>query len=87
MKYGMIRIEKEMAAAVSPCERLATAIVLRAVEDYRKAQTDLHTNSENEQVLRRLSELERFFRSEWFEVLTTVDGRCVLAMLKREVAS
>ena len=47
---------------MNPYENLANAIVLQAVKDYRL------TDDEAE-----LAEIERFFRSDWFGVLTDVD--------------
>lgn len=84
MNHGTIRIERETHTTFSPWRELANAIVLRAVEDYRKAQADLRANPGNEKALRSLPELERFFRSAWFEDLTDLDGRRVLAKLRGE---
>ena len=47
---------------MNPYEELANAIVLQAVKDYRL------TDDEAE-----LAEIERFFRSGWFGVLSKVD--------------
>ncbi len=58
---------------VDPYENLANAIVLNAVEEYRR--------SNNPQLLR---DLERFFRSEWYQVLTSVDGEMLIQKLRKE---
>jgi len=54
-------------------EDLAEAIVLRAVTDYR--------SSNNPDTL---WEIERFFRSEWFKVLTKINGKDLIRVLRKE---
>lgn len=68
-------------------ENLANAIVLQAVEDYKvslkmfKARNnDLGENPDFSR-----SKLELFFRSEWFMVLTRLDGKCIMEKLQKEV--
>jgi len=65
---------------------LANAIILRAVEDYRHVCKLLKQNEDNLEKQREKSKLERFFRSDWFKVLTTLDGRQLLADLRKEAA-
>ena len=57
----------------TPYENLANAIVLQAVKDYR-----LH-DDENE-----LASIERFFRSGWFNTLTSIDPEMLIAKLRKE---
>jgi len=57
----------------TPYENLANAIVLQAVKDYR-----LH-NDEKE-----LVSIERFFRSGWFNTLTSIDPEMLIAKLRKE---
>ena len=54
-------------------ELLANAIILQAVKDYR------HTYSPQQR-----TEIKRFFRSDWFKVLTRVDGEMIIARLENE---
>jgi DNA-directed RNA polymerase specialized sigma subunit len=54
-------------------EELANKIILQAVKDYR------HTKS---QATRR--SIERFFRSDWFKVLTSIDGEELIERLREE---
>ena len=54
-------------------ENLARAIIVQAVRDYR--------NSCSYQT--RCS-IERFFRSEWFMVLTTLNGEMLIKRLQEE---
>ena len=58
---------------MNPYENLANAIVLQAVKDYRL------TDDEAE-----LAEIERFFRSDWFGVLTGVDPEYLIRRLRKE---
>lgn len=58
---------------MNPYEELANAIVLQAVKDYR-----LH---EDEQ---ELASIERFFRSGWFNTLTSIDPEMLISKLRKE---
>ncbi len=58
---------------MDPYQELANAIVLQAVKDYRLY--------DNEQELARI---ERFFRSDWFSVLTNVDPEILITKLRKE---
>ena len=63
-------------------ERLANEIVLCAVKDYRaalKRDDELGVDPD----LRRKS-IEVFFRSDWFKVLTNIDGEFLINELKKE---
>lgn len=58
---------------MDPYENLAQAIILQAVKDYRL------TDDEQE-----LAEIERFFRSGWFGVLSKVDPEYLIKKLRKE---
>lgn len=66
-------------------ENLANAIILQAVKDYRVALKCLKVNPRNKTALADKEEIERFFRSEWFSVLTSVDGEMLIRSLQMEV--
>ena len=68
-----------------PNENLANAIILQAVKDYRHALKLLGRNSKCTSAIFTRDECERFFRSEWFKFLTTVDGEMLIRKLKAEV--
>ncbi len=57
----------------TPYENLANAIVLQAVKDYR-----LHDDEQE------LASIERFFRSGWFNTLTSIDPEMLIAKLRKE---
>lgn len=58
---------------MDPYQELANAIVLQAVKDYRMTDDE-----------RELQEIERFFRSAWFGVLTSVDPDLLISKLRKE---
>jgi len=60
---------------MSPYKELANAIIIQAVKDYRK------TRYEGSHY-----EIESFFNSEWFRVLSTADGKYIIKMLRKELA-
>lgn len=66
-------------------ENLANAIILQAVRDYRTTLKCLKRNSCNRDADRRKNEIERFFRSQLFTVLTSVDGEMLIRSLHEEV--
>ena len=58
---------------MNPYEELANAIVLQAVKDYR-----LHDDEQE------LASIERFFRSDWFGVLTNINPEILITKLRKE---
>jgi hypothetical protein len=70
-----------------PYERLANAIVLQAVKDYRNALRRLQINPDSRSAKADKDELERFFRSQWYECLTSIDGEMLIEKLQEEVES
>ena len=53
-------------------EKLAQAIILQAVRDYRNGCYQTRCS------------IERFFRSEWFMVLTNLNGEMLIKRLQEE---
>ena len=81
------KIRKQAVEGISPWQKLANAIVEQAVKDYRIEQARVKANPHNsDHAKAEIRKLERFFRSQWFEALTDVDGRLVLSRLKKEAA-
>lgn len=68
-------------------EKLANAIILRAVDDYRLACRQLKHTRDYQPAVRMKYDVERFFRSEWLSMLTRVDGNELLRRLNAEVAA
>ena len=67
-----------------PYQTLANAIVLQAVQDYRSALKRLKKNPESDSAKHDVGQLERFFRSGWYQSLTTVDGSYLIRKLREE---
>ena len=65
-------------------KNLANAIILQAVKDYRKVLRKLNRNSQNKDAKRTVSEVEKFFRSDWYKTLTSVDGELLIKKLREE---
>jgi hypothetical protein len=72
--------------AENPWERLANAIVLSAVSDYRAALRKLKRNPQNQDAMSDAMAIERFFQSGWFSILTSVDGEYLMDRLRKEAA-
>ena len=66
-------------------EKLANAIVLQAVKDYRFALKRLEKYPRNDSALYTKLEVERFFRSEWYASLTAVEPEMLIKKLGEEV--
>ena len=67
-----------------PYEALADAIVLQAVKDWRRATRKLKKYPTAWSAKHLKKDAEKFFRSDWFKNLTSVDGEYILMRLKEE---
>lgn len=87
-----IRGVKSRVTQQEAYENLANAIIVQAFEDHMGAVRTMRTFAwdkkckEYVNALRTKNECERFFRSEWFKVLTSVDGEVLLRELFRREA-
>jgi hypothetical protein len=70
---------------IDPYEQLANSIILQAVKDYRDALKKLKKRPNYEPAKIMKNEVERFFRSDWYRELTSVDGNVLIKKLKAEV--
>lgn len=66
-------------------EKLANAIVLQAVRDYRAALKRVARHPKDRDGLATKNECERFFRSGWFGILTEIDPEMLINRLQMEV--
>lgn len=66
-------------------ENLANAIVLQAVKDYRDALRTLKKHPRRSGARSVKNDCERFFRSSWYQTLTSVDGEILMRKLNEEV--
>ena len=65
-------------------EALANAIIEQAARDYRAARRKLTKKPHDITAQKTVREVDLFFHSDWFRVLTTLDGPKILMMLKEE---
>lgn len=77
-------MKKGLNDGLDPYQALANAIVQNAAEDYRAALKRLDKDPENIIARAEVTELKRFFRSQWYEILTDVDGEYLIKMLEKE---
>lgn len=66
-------------------QNLANAIVLQAVKDYRFALKRLVKHPHTDSALYTKREVESFFRSEYFSMLTAIDSEMLIQKLQEEV--
>ena len=68
-----------------PYERLANAIILNAVADYRAALKKIKRNPKSKAAIDEALQLEKFFGSSWYQQLTSVDGKFLIRKLQDEI--
>lgn len=66
-------------------EDFANAIVVQAARDYHEALKILKRNPKNSEAKYTKVEVERFFFSSWYKVLTNLDPVYLLERLKEEI--
>ena len=76
--------EKTEETKMDPWQSLANAIVISAAKDYRTALRRLRRNPKSKTAISEITDLERFFRSEWYAALTNVPGELLIQKLKEE---
>lgn len=69
---------------LTPLQNLSNAIILQAVKDYRTALAG--GNVAHKPPGSVIVEVERFFRSEWYNILTNVDGEVLIEKIRKEFA-
>lgn len=63
---------------------LANAIILQAVDDYKKAKKIIPNTQEN--IIKKekmINDVTSFFKSQYFQALTSVSGECILEELEK----
>lgn len=76
-----------MAATITHYENLANAIVVQAIQDYKSAKKVLRKNPNHIMAKRTVSDVERFFRSDWYRVLTGVDASWLMERIENTLDS
>ena len=72
--------------AENPYEKLANVIVVQAVSDYRAALKKVKKNPKNRDAIDGALQIEMFFRSEWYQALTFLDGEYLIERLRKEIS-
>ena len=73
---------------MTPYENLANAIIIQACKDYRKAyKRYLRRYRSTDKPDEELVELENFFRSDWYNTLTSIDSEYIMARIRKEVTA
>lgn len=70
---------------IDPYQSLANAIVIQAAKDYRRALRKLKKYPNNTDAKRTVADCERFFHSDWYEILTNVKAEYLIRKLREEV--
>ena len=68
-----------------PYENLANAVIAQAAEDYRRLLKRAKKNPANREALDEALQIERFFRSGWYQRLTNVDGEFLICKLQEDI--
>jgi hypothetical protein len=71
-----------MAEDRKPWEDLANAIVIQALNDYMAADKARQKRPEDPFIQGKIYVLEKFFRSDWYHVLTDADADYLLAAMR-----
>lgn len=69
------------------CRDLANAIIIQAATDYRAALRRKRRNPGSVRADHTISEIERFFHSEWFTCLTDVKGEYLIERIRKEAGA
>ena len=71
------------------CINLANGIIVQAVKDYRYSLMALQiegiSSRQKIECDKLKNQCEKFFKSEWFQMLTTIDGELIMCETKRRV--
>ena len=70
-----------------PYQNLANAIVAQAAQDYLSALKRLKKNPRNRTAMDEALQMEKFFHSGWYGVLTGVDPDYLIRKLREKVAA
>ena len=77
-------VPKAEETKMDPWQSLANAIVISAAKDYRATLRRLRRNPKSKTALSEIADLERFFRSDWYAMLTNVPSEALIRKLKEE---
>ena len=84
LEYDNMTAEYKEYFITTSWQNFANAIIEKAADDYRNDRRKLLRNPRNKEAAEEISDIEEFFRSEWFCALSDVDGNYILDQLKKE---
>lgn len=65
--------------------QLAKEIILMAASDYKLALSQIKDNPKDGEAIHEALMIERFFRSDWYIALSSIDGEYMIRRLRKEV--
>ena len=74
-----------MDLTIDNWEKLANRIVLTAAQDFRQEYKRYLRNPKSRDAANEIAKLVRFFTSDYYKALTSVDGEFLVKELKKEV--
>ena len=77
---------KKIIISDDPYEHICKAIIIQAVNDYRRAMKQVVVNPRNKTALDEVLDIEDFLKSQWFQQLSHLDGQYILKRLQMEMA-
>ena len=80
----MVKNKGHSVENIEAYEKLASAVIVTACKDYRKVLKKLVRNPGNRDAVVEKKSIERFFRSGWFGVLTSIDPEMLIDRLQKE---
>lgn len=81
--YKLIATQIRYVSEDEAFDHLAKGIVIQAIEDYRRALHNKHLTQYKKTKNNRKA-LERFFRSDWFELLCDWDGETLIKTIQEQ---
>jgi len=83
-RNALVPVYGGTSTEISPEQELANAIIRLAAKDYMKALAKLKRDPNNSNAARTAHECERFFLSDWFSILTELDGTLLMSRIQKE---
>ena len=78
---------RKTAASLDSLYILANAIIVQAAKDYRQALRKQKKDPDSVSVMLCIEDIEQFFRSDWYRILTKVDGEMLIREIRKEIAA
>lgn len=78
---------KDITTDDGPFEKLGSAIILQAVKDYRQALRSLAGSPNCVRAMETKTEVERFFHSDLFAAITSIEPDWLIDKLSQEVSN